>query len=513
MLNRKILPIAVVVSLLVAIAAALITYKVVALDFPIAPDASSRYFLVEAHVSFEGMGKPVKASLFLPRTSSRFLVVDETFVSRGFGLTTAEQDQNRVAEWTTRRGTGMQGLYYRALILVRPEGHLAKPKEKDTLPDEAGAEVSEGPEREVILSILADSRQRSADTTSLVQAVISIVNERARLGQGRPLVGRKATKAERLGAVIKVLRAANVPARLVRGMLILDEQAKVDPASRIQVQTEDGWHLMGIDGRMHDDAIDFLPWWYGSDELVSAQGVRALKVSLSYRQTDEAAVGAVLRSQGAEQSPLVRFSLLRLPLELQSLFRVLLLVPFGALLIIVLRNIVGVKLPGTFMPVLLALAFRGTSLLWGILIFAILTAVGLMARSLLERLRLLLLPRIGGVLTIVVLLMVVLSLIANELGFEVALSVALFPMVVITMMIERTAIMWEELGAKDALRQWINGTLGAVAVYYVITPRPLGYFLLLYPELLLVVLAAMIVLGRYTGYRLSEIRRFRDVAR
>jgi hypothetical protein len=81
------------------------------------------------------------------------------------------------------------------------------------------------------------------------------------------------------------------------------------------------------------------------------------------------------------------------------------------------------------------------------------------------------------------------------------------------MMIERTAIMWEELGPKDALRQWINGTLGAIAVYYVITPAPLGYFLLLYPELLLIVLAAMIVLGRYTGYRLSEIRRFKDVAR
>lgn len=511
MRSRKILPIALVVILLIGSAIGLIAYKVIALDFPISPDGTSRYFLVEGHVSFEGIGKPIKASLFLPRTTSRFLVVDETFVSRGYGLTTEERDHNRLAEWTTRRGTGMQGLYYRALVLVRPEGNLAKPKDKAA--EEPPLDAADGPEREVILSILADSRQRSADTASLVQAVIRIVNERARSGEARPLVDRKATKTERLEAVIKVLRAANVPARLVRGILMTSEQAKVDPSSRIQVQTEDGWHMVGIDGRIHDDAIDFLPWWYGSEALVTAQGVRALKVSLSYRQTDEAAVGAVLRARGAEQSPLVRFSLLRLPLELQSLFRVLLLVPFGALLIVVLRNIIGVKLPGTFMPVLLALAFRGTSLMWGIVIFGILTAVGLVARSLLERLRLLLLPRVGGVLTVVVLLMVILALIANELGLEVALAVALFPMVVITMMIERTAIMWEEVGAKEAMKQWINGTLGAVAVYYVITPPSLGYVLLLYPELLLFVLAAMIVLGRYTGYRLSEIRRFRDVAR
>jgi hypothetical protein len=33
-----------------------------------------------------------------------------------------------------------------------------------------------------------------------------------------------------------------------------------------------------------------------------------------------------------------------------------------------------------------------------------------------------------------------------------------------------------------------------------------------FPELLLVVLAAMLLLGRYTGYRLSELVRFRSFA-
>jgi hypothetical protein len=510
MSSSKLLSVTLVVSLLIAVAVSLVGYKVFVLEFPIAPDSSSRYFLIEAHLSFEGVGKPTKASLFLPRTSSRFLLSDESFVSRGYGLTTSERGENRVAEWTTRRATGTQGLYYRALVLVRPEGHLAKPKDR-------GGEIAvapvEGPEREVILSILADGRQRSADAKSLVQAIISIVNERASAGHAKPLIRKGANNTERIRAVVAILREANVPARVVRGIIIAGAQGRAEPTSRIHVQTEDGWHIVDADGQFYDDSIDFLPWWFGSDNLVSAQGARGMRVSVSYRQTEEEAVDTVLRGNQTETSALVRFSLLRLPLEAQSIFRVLLLVPFGALLIVILRNIVGIKLPGTFMPVLLALAFRGTSLGWGILIFSVLTAIGLFARSGLERLRLLLLPRVGGVLTIVVLLMVVISMVANELGLEVAISVALFPMVVITMMIERTAIMWEELGPKDALRQWINGTLGAIAVYYVITPAPLGYFLLLYPEVLLIVLAAMIVLGRYTGYRLSEIRRFKDVAR
>jgi hypothetical protein len=33
-----------------------------------------------------------------------------------------------------------------------------------------------------------------------------------------------------------------------------------------------------------------------------------------------------------------------------------------------------------------------------------------------------------------------------------------------------------------------------------------------FPELLLLVLAAMLLLGRYSGYRLSEVYRFRALA-
>jgi hypothetical protein len=35
------------------------------------------------------------------------------------------------------------------------------------------------------------------------------------------------------------------------------------------------------------------------------------------------------------------------------------------------------------------------------------------------------------------------------------------------------------------------------------------YLIFVFPEILLVLLAIMLLIGRYTGYRLSEIRRFR----
>lgn len=59
------------------------------------------------------------------------------------------------------------------------------------------------------------------------------------------------------------------------------------------------------------------------------------------------------------------FSLYTLPVHVQNVYKVLLMIPLGALVVVFMRNIIGIRTFGTFMPVLIALAFRETELLWG----------------------------------------------------------------------------------------------------------------------------------------------------
>jgi hypothetical protein len=206
-------------------------------------------------------------------------------------------------------------------------------------------------------------------------------------------------------------------------------------------------------------------------------------------------------------------SLFSLPIETQAVYRVLLLIPVGALILVLLRNLVGIKTFGTFMPVLIALAFRETQLLWGIVLFSLVVGLGLAVRFYLDRLRLLLVARLAVVLTVVVLLMAGLSVLSQQLGMPRGLSLALFPMVIMTMTIERMSIVWDERGSTEALLQGA-GSLVAAAVAYVAMFRPrLEHLVFVFPELLLLVLAALLLLGRYTGYRLTELARFRALAR
>jgi hypothetical protein len=204
-----------------------------------------------------------------------------------------------------------------------------------------------------------------------------------------------------------------------------------------------------------------------------------------------------------------RWSLFRLPEEFQRTFRILILVPIGALMICILRNMVGFPTFGIFMPVLMALAFRNTGLLYGLGIFAGVVLIGYVVRRWINKLRLLLVPRLSVILTLVIVFFTIFALIGNKLGLRELMAVGLLPFVILTMTIERFFVITEEAGARQGL--WTAGGSAAVATitYEIIQFEPLQLTFFVYPELLFAVAAVQVLLGRYTGYRLSEFIRFR----
>ncbi|MFA6414326.1 MAG: 7TM domain-containing protein, partial [Syntrophales bacterium] len=186
-----------------------------------------------------------------------------------------------------------------------------------------------------------------------------------------------------------------------------------------------------------------------------------------------------------------------------------LLVPIGALMICFLRNVIGFPTFGIFMPVLMALAFRSTGLFYGLAIFAGVVFIGYLVRSRINDLRLLLVPRLAAILTLVVICFLILSLIGNKWGLRNMMAVGLLPFVILTMTIERFYVLIEESGVKEALITAAGSAAVAILTYGVLQLEGLQLLFFVYPELLLAVAAFQIMLGRYTGYRLSEYIRFR----
>ncbi len=491
---------------LVLAGGSLFLYKYRVLGFPVQPDAETRVWTVEAMVNLNAGPGPVKASLHIPGLTPGFAILDENFVSRGFGFNPRYVRGGREVEWHIRRARGPQTLYYRAIVYREPEQ-----RETDTTPPFPPKPELGEPFNTAMEVLVDELRSQSADPASYTVELLK------RLADGRSdqnvelLLGPAASLLDRARTATTLLAAARIPARLVRGIILQDRQRKAVLVPWLEIHDGRGWTYFDPETGSQGLPDNFLLWWSGTDPLVEIEGARDVDVKFSVQSNVTDPVVIAQRKAERKRAGLASFSIFDLPIQTQAVYAILLLVPVGALVVIVLRNIIGVQTFGTFMPVLIALAFRETQLLWGVLLFSVLVALGLAFRFLLERLRLLLVPRLGAVLIIVVLLMLMTSMLSHQLGFEIGLSVALFPMVILAMTIERMSVVWEERGSREAIQQGLGSLLVAMICYLVMGLSYAEHLVFVFPELLLVVLAVTLLIGRYTGYRLVELYRFRDI--
>ena len=204
----------------------------------------------------------------------------------------------------------------------------------------------------------------------------------------------------------------------------------------------------------------------------------------------------------------MQVSLHSLPLEEQKLFRGLLLIPVGVMMVMIMRVLVGLRTSGTFMPVLIALALMQTTLGAGLAGFVLVVTTGLVVRGYLSRLNLLLVGRISAVIIVVILLTATFSVIAYNLRIVEGPKHNLLPMIIIAWTIERLSLLWEEEGPKEVMKQGGGSLLVALLAYMVMSNHYIQHLTFNFPGLQFVLLAFVLILGSYTGYRFIELIRF-----
>jgi hypothetical protein len=494
--------------ILAAAGLGLFLYKVLALSFPLTPGAESYIWNVEAKITFTAGSEPVKLTLFTPRTTRRYAVANEAFVSQGYGLVTNVEDPNRQATWSIRRASGLQTLYYRAEVVRVNSREPVNPIPPPTI-DNPGFSEAEITAAHALVNRI---RQRSADHETMAAELIRVLNRPEPRENVAFLLGKDISPLGKIQLAARILALAGAPARVVHGIVLKEQKERLPLVHWLEVYNQKWWQA--IDPVTGSPAIpdNYLAWWRGPLPMARLTGGADLRVTLSVTRDLEAAISTAVVRGRIKKPLLLDFSLLSLPIHSQQVYRLLLLVPVGGFLLVILRNLIGISTFGTFMPVLIALAFRETQLLWGLVFFSSLVALGLSIRFYLDRLKLLLVPRLAAVLIVVVILMALMSIITNRLGIERGLSVALFPMVILTMTIERMSIIWEERGSLEALKQGLGSLVAASLAYLVMHNREVQHLFFVFPELLLVLLAGTLLLGRYSGYRLLELLRFKILA-
>jgi len=494
-------------ALLAIVGLSIFAYKWQVLGFPVKKDQETSVWTIESSIGFDSGPGSIKVNLHIPTLTPGFRMINENSVSRGYGFSVNYGTGGREAQWAIRRADGPQRIYYRISVYAD-----ARSDQSDTTPPFPPSPVINEPFKTAVDVIVAEVREQSADTASFTSQLLRRMNDGSPGPNVALLLSDVATRADFVASVTTILASARIPARMIHGFELQGRLRNAEPLTWLEVHDGDRWRYFDPSTGEENLPEHFFIWWRGNEPLVSVEGGSNVQVSFAVQENHLDAV-AIAETQAAEQSAnLINLSLYSLPIQTQAVYSVLLMIPIGALVMLVLRNFVGIDAFGTFMPVLIALAFRETKLFWGVVLFTMLVALGLSIRFLLERLRLLMVPRLSAVLIVVVGLMLLISLVSHRLGMETGLSVALFPMVIISMTIERMSVVWEERGPADAIRAGVGSLIVAVAAYVFMGLGWLEHLIFTFPELLLVVLAVVLLAGRYTGYRLLELSRFKALA-
>ncbi|MDP1558806.1 MAG: inactive transglutaminase family protein [Nitrosomonas sp.] len=500
----------ILVFLILGTASGMILYKHLVLGFPLLPDDKKLVWTIEARIDFIAQGDPVIVSFALPPKNPNTILLEEDFASPDYGFSELTTPDGRRAQWSKRTATGPQIAYYR-LAAYKTDRIEATPS--SDIPSAPVKPEFDEAQQTAATTLLDQARSKSANTEIFTRELIKSLNSQSPTQNTSLLINDQARADDKTNLVINLLALENISARIVRGLYLEGGRRRQSLTNFIEIHDGTQWLLFDQDTGNSGLPENFLIWQHGDQSLLDVIGGKNSRVSFSIIENTQSSRNLVLHDNKNKNAALIDFSIYSLPIEQQNAFKMILLLPIGALIVVIMRLVIGLRTSGTFMPILIALALIQTTLLTGIIMFLIVVSTGLLIRFYLSRLNLLFVARISAVIIVVIAIMASISIISNKLGLSQALTVTFFPLIILAWTIERMSVLWEEDGPREVFIQGSGSLITAVIAYLFMTNRIVEYLTFNFPELMLINLAFILILGQYTGYRLSELYRFKSLER
>jgi hypothetical protein len=439
----------------------------------------------------------------------------------------AKHPERRVVIWTQRGGAPdgpfrARCEYHVSTEVQRPSalmnqtagGLYAAPHPGEYLGGENRAAVND-------TEISATARRLTADLDNQHDIVEALYRFVAKEIKSDPVDGPSATAIEclRNGSgdrlaqsrlLLALLRNRGIPSRLVSGLVLANGSEQPQHYWVEAWLSSYGQWLPMCPFYQHFGHVPstYLVFGFGEKPLVRGWHVKDLDFAFLVERLP------VVDANGAGLSPLKRMflnlSLFALPPAERRLVEILLLLPIAALIICIFRNLIGLTSFGTFAPALIGLAFHDLHSLPGILVFVTILLIGWLMRRVLDRYHLLQVPRVATMLTLIMIVLIGAVVAANVYGAPTTRYISLFPMIILCGMVERFWTLETEDGTIASFRTLFQTMLISTIIALVLSSTNLVRHMLRFPETLGLIMATQLLIGRYTGYRLMELLRFRD---
>ncbi|MDJ0876197.1 MAG: UUP1 family membrane protein, partial [Desulfobacterales bacterium] len=339
----------IIVLILVLLGSGLALYKYIKLGFPLTPTEKETVWTVEATITFTAEGGPARVSLNLADAGQFYAILERNpSLTRDF----ISEVKGGRAIWEAQNVSGPQTLFLQSTIYRRSGAPIPVAAAFEAAP----VPTLEKAPRKAAENIVKELRQagKSAEETAVL--IMAALNDPL-----NPKARRLLDEADDLGGKLNLaaglLNMAGVKARAVKGLDLAAGKKKQKLKGFIQIQTDEGLKLISPRSATIEDPRHFLLWSKHDESILEITGGSGGELSIATTVGKRMARSAAIQHGKFSQSLLVDFSIYSLPLVHQNTFKLLLMIPLGALIVVILRNIVGIQTAGTFMPILIALVF------------------------------------------------------------------------------------------------------------------------------------------------------------
>ena len=507
--------------ILILLPALLMTGKFVFWDYSFTKILPEKTYNVNFIYDFEAFSEPVFVKSFIPGNNNRQAILQEGYASSNMELEVKESKNGRKAIWNGNSVSGPHTIIYDFSFkgtsiafeidsLVTIETSFSESMQTYLRPSDY---------IQVNHPVIGEIFNQDVSKSKYIKEVLKSVHQYVLELTPAPFKGlTDAVTAARLGEAscngksrlfVALARHAGIPSRLVGG-LILEPGFKRTTHQWVEAYINGTWvpfdplndHFAFIPG-------NYLETYKGDEFLLS----HTPNINFDYHfQINEVYDLVPDGSHELAAHPLSAYNVWNrmkksgVPL---GILTIMLVLPIGATLVAIFRNVIGINTFGIFLPVLIAVSSKETGIVAGITTFITVIAFLSIIHKLLDIIGLLYVPKVAIMLVCVILTLMGMSVLGAVFELSTFSKVSFFPVIVMTIAAEKFSTSMLEEGWVSSLQLVGQTLLVSLLIYLIIGAKSVEVMFVAFPELFLVIIAINLFLGKWIGLRVTEYPRFK----
>lgn len=189
----------------------------------------------------------------------------------------------------------------------------------------------------------------------------------------------------------------------------------------------------------------------------------------------------------------------------------ILLIPVLATIIVAFRYLIGLSGIGLLVPIALSITLLATDVTPGFIMLGTILIASLVARFIMKRIHIMQMPKVALSMLMVVIFLLTALTFSSLYGVIDVRNLSFFPVLLLIILSDRIVTLFMEREIQETIQTTVITLFLGILGFLLLSWEALRTYVLLYPEVILLLIPINLMIGRYFGLRMTEYIKFQPI--